>query len=92
MAITLPHVVPMGGGVTKYLGTFAHTVGDAEETFKIGASRVYMVLVSSQDSGAKAGLLTSVDFTESVSGSTNTVTVHYLDAVTNGRIAVLAKA
>lgn len=91
MAITLPHIVPMGNGVTRYLGTFAHTVGAAEETFKV-CGRVHEVLVSSQDSGAKAVPLTSVDFTESVSGSTNTVTVHHLGAVTTGRISVLAKA
>lgn len=85
MAITLPQVIPMGGGVTRYRGAYSHTIGAAEETFTVGNGRVQSVQLANQDSGAK---LQNIRFSESVSGGTNTVTVHALDAVTTGRIEV----
>ena len=92
MAITLPRAIPLGGGVTEYSGTFSHTLGAAEETFKLGSARVLSVYVSNQDAGANSEDMGSVMFTESVSGSTNTVTVHFLGGVTSGRIVVKAFA
>lgn len=89
MAITLPRAVPVGGGVTQYSGTFTHTAGAAEETFNLGSARVLDVRVANQDSGAK---LEQVRFSESVSGSTNTVTVYKQDTVADGRIIVWAFA
>jgi len=89
MSITLPHAYPQGGGSTTYRGTYSHTLGAAEETFTLGSARVSSIVISNQDSGAK---LQNVRFSESVSGSTNTVTVHALDAVTTGRIEVRAFA
>ena len=88
MAVTLPRAIPFGGGRVEYSGTFSHTIGAAEETFNLGSARVLSVFVSSQDSGSRAEPYHSVGFTESVSGTTNTVTVHYLNAVTTGRIIV----
>ena len=89
MAITLPSLVPLGGGHTLYRGTYSHTAGAAEETFNLGSARVARISLSNLDSGAKNEL---VRFSESVSGSTNTVTVHALNAVTSGRIEVEAYA
>ena len=89
MAITLPRAVPLGGGMTLYSGTYSHTLGAAEETFNLGSARVLDVKVSSQDSGSNKEIS---KFSESVSGSTNTVTVHRLGAVTDGRIEVTAYA
>lgn len=89
MAITLPKLVPLGGGVSQLSGTYSHTVGAAEETFVLGSHRVLDVRVSSQDSGSN---LEQSKFSESVSGGTNTVTVHRLGAVTSGRIVVLVNA
>ena len=89
MAITLPRLARHGGGQTTYSGTFTHTMGAAAETFALGNARVLSVHVSNLDSGAKNEF---VSFTESISGGTNTVTVNKLDAVTTGRIVVLAYA
>lgn len=89
MAITLPHAVPKGDGWMEYAGTYSHTVGSANETFTLGSARVFDVRVSNQDSG---GNLEPAKFTESVSGNTNTVTVHRQGGVTSGRIVVLAKS
>lgn len=89
MAITLPRVVHHGGGCSTYSGTFSHTAGAALESFALGSARVLSVRVSNLDSGAKKEI---VDFSESISGSTNTVTVNKLDAVTTGRIVVEAFA
>lgn len=89
MAITLSLPVNLGGGRTDYIGTFTHTAGAALETFNLGSARVVSIEVSSQDANAKKEL---VSFSESVSGSTNTVTVNKLDAVTAGKIIVRAIA
>ena len=89
MAITLPKMIPLGGGVTEFHGTFVHTLGAAEETFKIGSHRVQSISIENMDSGAK---LENVRFSESVSGATNTVTVHCLNTVADGRIVVKAMA
>jgi len=90
-AITLPDRIPLGGGVTMYLGTIVHTLGAAECTFALGGGRVYDVKVTTQDASSKKMVVGSKPFTESVSGGTNTVTVYELDTITNGRIVVLAK-
>lgn len=91
--ITLSHAcIPLGGGVTEYWGAFVHTVGAAECTFKIGSARVYSVLVANMDSGGNPEDFHTALFTESVSGSTNTVTVHILETIADGRIIVKAKA
>jgi hypothetical protein len=89
MAITLKDVIPLGGGKTRYTGTFTHTAGAAPETFTLGAARVENLIVTSDDAGAKKEMVT---YSQSISGSTNTVTVYKLDAVTAGRIVVDAYA
>ena len=89
MAITLPNTLQQGGGVTQYYGTYSHTVGAANETFNLGAARVLDVRVSSQDSSSN---LEAAKFSESVSGATNTVTIHRQGGVTSGRIVVTAYA
>jgi len=89
MAITLPHPVHLGGGETIYRGTYTHTAGAANETFVLGSARVSAVLISNMDSGSKLQL---VDFEESISGNTNTVTVNAVNAVSDGRILVFAYA
>ncbi len=86
MAITLPFQRDISMGLTEYSGSFSHTVGAAEETFNLGGGgRVESCEIQNMDSGAKLQL---VRVSESVSGGTNTVTVHALDAVTDGRITV----
>lgn len=89
MAITLPRTVQLGGGVTLYSGTYAHTAGAAEETFNLGSARVQRIYLTNQDSGGRKEL---ASFTESVSGNTNTVTVSALVGITSGRIEVEAYA
>lgn len=89
MAITLPRVAHKGNGQTTYSGTFSHTAGAAAETFALGSARVLSIQVHNLDSGGKKE---NVSFSESISGSTNTVTVQWLSGVTTGRIIVEANA
>lgn len=89
MAITFRTTEHRGGGVTVYHGAITHTAGAAEETFKLGSARVQSLRVANMDTGAK---LEQTRFSESVSGGTNTVTVHMLNTVADGRIEVVAYA
>lgn len=90
--ITLPQVANLGNGVSIYMGTFIHTAGAAECTFTIGNARVYALFVTNQDTSGVFSTRLTRDFTESVSGGTNTVTVHELGTIADGRIVVIAKA
>jgi hypothetical protein len=89
MAITLPVMVPLGGGMVLYRGSYSHTAGAAVETFNLGSARVSSISLSNMDSGGKKE---QVAFSESVSGSTNTVSVLANAGVTDGRIEVVAYA
>ena len=85
MAITLPRVAHKGNGQTTYSGTFSHTVGTAAETFALGSARVLSIEIANLDT---KGPVEIVSFSESISGSTNTVTVNRAGGVTTGRIIV----
>lgn len=89
MATSGNSVVHLGGGHVLFTGAITHTEGAAEETVAIKGYRVRMAWVSNKASDEKVGT-TPCTFSESVSGITNTVTLHSLGTIAAGSYALLA--
>ena len=88
MAISALKIIPLAPGVSLLTGDYAQTIGSANLTFTLGGQRVLMMAIHSADSNGDIDVKWG-NFSQSVSGSTNTVMVQGIGAVTTGKIFAL---